>query len=236
MRATPARPRDELDATAASFDRPMERPLTRSRRLGVERGLLVLIGLYLLTLPLVTHDIRAADEIEYFAYVRSLAFDRDLDFGNEYQHFFDRSPEKYTRSGFKRTFLDARTATGKRPNFGPIGTSLLWAPFFGAGHLVALGARALGSEVAADGYSPPYLWAITFGSALYALAGLALAYRLCRAVAGQFAAFWATSTIWLATPVIFYSHLAPGYSHAASLFAIALFLYLWHRWRDQPSP
>ncbi len=233
MRATTA-PRPET--TAAARDQIRAPRLARTRHLGIERGLLVLIGLYLLTLPLVTHDIRAADEIEYFAYVRSLAFDRDLDFGNEYQHFFDRAPEKYTRSGFKKTFLDARTATGKRPNFGPIGTALLWAPFFGAGHLVALGARALGSDVAVDGYTQPYLWAITFGSALYALAGLALAYRLCRAVAGQFAAFWATLTIWLATPVLFYSHLAPGYSHAASLFAIALFLYLWQRWRDEPSP
>ena len=70
-------------------------PRARSRRLGVERGLLALIGLYLLTLPLVAHDIRAADEIEYFAYVRSLAFDRDLDFTNEYRHFVDRSPSKY---------------------------------------------------------------------------------------------------------------------------------------------
>ena len=48
--------------------------------------------------------------------------------------------------------------------------------------------------------------------------------RLCRTLVGQAAAFWATLTIWLGTPVIFYSHLAPGYSHAASLFAVGLFL------------
>ncbi|CAA9574488.1 MAG: hypothetical protein AVDCRST_MAG88-2691, partial [uncultured Thermomicrobiales bacterium] len=201
-------------------------------RIRFERPLLLLLGLYLLTLPLVTHDIRASDEIEYYAYLRSLAFDRDLDFRNEYEHFFNRAPRKYTENGFKRTFLDTATPTGKRPNFGPIGTALLWSPFFAAGHLVAVGANALGAGVAADGYSKPYLWAITFGSALLALAGLVLAYRLARALVGSAAAFWATLTIWLATPTIFYAHLAPGYSHAASLFAVGLFLTLWARWRD----
>jgi hypothetical protein len=198
----------------------------------MDRAVLLLIGLYLLTLPLMTHDIRAADEIEYFAYLHSVAFDRDLDFLNEYQYFFDRAPEKYTRSGFKKTFIDTITPTGLRPNFGPIGTAVLWTPFYAVGHLVALGGEAVGMAVVADGYGKPYLWAITLGSAFYALAGLLLAYALCRTLVGQAAAFWATLTIWLGTPVIFYSHLAPGYSHAASLFAVALFLFLWNRWRD----
>ena len=202
--------------------------------------MIALVLLYLLTLPLVTHDLRAADEIEYFAYLHSVAFDRDLDFLNEYSYFYNRFPEKYScrESGkpdcksFKGTFIDTITPTGKRPNFGPIGTAILWAPFYLIGHLVALGMRALGSGVATDGYSQPYLRAITLGSALYALAGLLLAYRLCRTLVSERAAFWATLAIWLGTPVIFYSHLAPGYSHAVSLFAVSLFLFLWARWRD----
>jgi hypothetical protein len=211
-----------------------------ARRGVLERGLLLLIVLYLLTLPLVTHDLRAADEIEYFAYLHSLAFDHDLNFLNEYQYFLNRFPEKYSCQPselpdckkFKETFIDTITATGLRPNFGPIGTAVLWAPFYAAGHLTALGLRAAGLNVALDGYSKPYLWAITFGSAFYALAGLVLAYWLCRTLVGQWVAFWATLAIWLGTPVIFYSHLAPGYSHAASLFAVSLFLFLWARWRD----
>jgi hypothetical protein len=197
-----------------------------------EYAIALLVGLYLVSLPLVVHDIRAADEIEYFSYLRSITFDHDLDFNNEYQYFFDRSPNKYTYSGFKKTFIDTVTPTGLRPNFGPIGTAILWAPFYGLGHVAALVSRAAGIPVAADGYSKPYLWAITFGSAFYALAGLLLSYAFCRTLVEQAAAFWATLTIWLGTPVIFYSHLAPGYSHAASLFAVALLLYFWNRWRD----
>ena len=155
------------------------------RRLLAERGVIVLVALYLLTLPLMTHDIRAADEIEYFAYLHSLAFDRDLDFLNEYTYFYDLDPAKYSCvpapgqtdcKSYKGTFIDTITATGLRPNFGPIGTAVLWAPFYLVGHLAALGARALGSNVALDGYSKPYIWSITFGSAAYALFGLLLAY------------------------------------------------------------
>jgi len=206
-----------------------------------ERAVLVLLGLYLLTLPLMTHDIRVADEIEYFAYLHSLVFDRDLDFLDEYTYFLDRFPDKYACppgqgppacKKFKETFIDTSTPTGLRPNFGPIGTAILWAPFYLVGHVVALVAHGAGVQVAADGYSRPYLWAITLGSACYALVGLLLSYGLCRTLVGQLAAFWATLSIWLGTPVIFYSHLAPGYSHAVSLFAVALFLFLWARWRD----
>lgn len=209
-----------------------------------ERGSVLLLVLYLLSLPLMTHDIRAADEIEYFSYLHSVAFDRDLDFTNEYSYFIARSPAKYSCphgrtpdcNRFKETFFDKTTPTGMKPNFGPIGTAILWAPFYAMGHLSALAARAIGLPAVTDGYGKQYLWAVTLGSALLALAGLLLAYHFARTMVGQSAAFFATLTVWLATPTIFYSHLAPGYSHAASLFAVSLFLYLWQRWRDELTP
>jgi hypothetical protein len=236
---------DKADATpirgAATSAPPRPGTAVGARSFLRERAVLLLIVLYLLTLPLMTHDIRAADEIEYFSYLHSLVFDHDLDFLNEYTYFLNRFPEKYACppgqgppacKKFKETFIDTITPTGLQPNFGPIGTAILWSPFYLVGHVVALVAHAAGVNVATDGYSKPYLWAITLGSACYALFGLLLSYGLCRMLVGQQAAFWATLAIWLGTPVIFYSHLAPGYSHAASLFAAALFLFLWARWRD----
>ena len=71
------------------------------KRLLEGRGLL--LAVFLLTLPLVTPRLRGADEIEYFAYLRSLVFDADLEFGNEYQHFYDGDPQGL--AGFKETFL-----------------------------------------------------------------------------------------------------------------------------------
>src|SRR5262249_13373532 len=52
-----------------------------------------LLALFLLTLPLVTPRVRGADEIEYFSYLRSAVFDHDLEFGNEYQWFYDHDPQ-----------------------------------------------------------------------------------------------------------------------------------------------
>ena len=43
----------------------------------------------LLTLPGVTPRIYASDEVQYVAFLRSLWFDGDVSFDNEYQHFYD---------------------------------------------------------------------------------------------------------------------------------------------------
>ena len=65
----------------------------------------------LLALPLVAPKIRGAGEIEYFSYLRSAVFDHDLEFGNEYAHFYEADPAGL--AGFKATFLDLREpATG----------------------------------------------------------------------------------------------------------------------------
>ena len=195
-------------------------------------GRLFLVALFLATLPLVTPRLRASDEIEYFAYLRSAVFDRDLEFGNEYQHFYDENPQGLR--GFKRTFLDQRDpATGRHINFGPLGTALLWAPFYLAAHGLVLAARALGAGVAADGYGTPYLAAVCYASALYGFLGLLLEYDALRRHGGfpEPAAALAVAGVWLGTPVLFYMTLAPGFSHAASLFAVTLLLWLWLRLR-----
>jgi hypothetical protein len=51
---------------------------------------MLLVCLFVLTLPAVTSRLYSSDEIQYFAYLRSLWFDRDLSFENEYQYFYDR--------------------------------------------------------------------------------------------------------------------------------------------------
>ena len=119
----------------------------------------VLLAALLLTLPLVTPRIRGADEIEYFAYLRSAVFDRDLEFGNEYERFYAQDPRGL--AGFKSTFLDKREpATGRHINFAPLGTALLWSPFYLLAHLGVTLARAAGASVAADGFSTPYVMAV----------------------------------------------------------------------------
>lgn len=186
----------------------------------------LLVGLFVLTLPLVTPKIRGADEIEYFSYLRSFVFDHDLEFGNEYAHFYERDPVGL--EGFKTTFLDRREpSSGNHINFAPLGTALLWSPFYLLAHLGVLAARGLGFSVAADGYGLPYVAAACYASALYGFLGLLLIHDfLKRQGMPEPAAAGSVASLWLATPVLYYMSLGPGFSHAVSLFTVALLVWL----------
>ena len=194
----------------------------------------IVIAAWLLALPLVTPRIRGADEIEYFAYLPSLAFDGDLEFGNEYAHFHARDPEGL--AGFAATFLEKREpATGRHINFAPIGTALFWSPFYALAHAGVRAARALGSSVPADGFSAPYVAAACYASWLYGGLGLLLAHDALRRFGGldERDAGWAAAAVLWATPLLYYMTIAPGFSHAVSVFAVAALLWasLWARGR-----
>lgn len=193
-----------------------------------------LAGLFLLTLPLVTPRIRGADEIEHFAYLRSAVFDRDLDFGNEYRHFVAADPEGL--AGFEATFLGRREpTTGRFLNFAPVGSALLWSPFYLLAHGGVLAAHALGANVAAEGYSRPYQSAVGYASALYAFLGLLLVHDLLvrRAGIAESTATWTVAALWMGTPLLYYMTIAPGFAHANSVFAVSLLLVLWFRARER---
>jgi hypothetical protein len=189
-----------------------------------------LLLLLLLTLPLVTPKIRGADEIQYFSYLRSLAFDHDLEFGNEYEHFYARDPDGL--AGFKQTFLDLREERTRRHiNFGPMGSALLWSPFYLLAHAGVLVARGLGASVAADGFSQLYVAAACYASALWGFVGILLIHsalvRFC--AVPEPAPSFCVAALWLGTPVLYYLTIAPAFSHASSLFAVSLLLWLWLR-------
>jgi hypothetical protein len=68
-------------------------------------------------------------------------------------------------------------------------------------------------------------------SALYSLLGLLLTYRLARRFVGSFAAALATLTVFLATPLVFYTYIAMPLAYAPGFFLFALFLTIW-LWDD----
>jgi len=191
--------------------------------------------LFLISLPAVTTRLYASDEIEYFAYLRSLYFDRDLSFDNEYRYFYDhgiaqggqpRSNGTGRRGDlFHKTFLEDTTATGLRKNFAPIGSAILWAPFYIVADVGVRIARAFGSSVAGDGFSRPYISAVAFGSAVYGFLALVLSAIAARRIAGVRAGTLAA--VCFGTPLVFYMYVAPGFSHANSAFAVASFVVAW---------
>ncbi len=199
---------------------------SRPRR--VDPGWVVLFVVLVLSLPLVTPRIYAVDSVEYFVYLPSLLFDGDLDFGDEYAILAQRNPE----AGIEE-FVKLDPTTGLPLNVAPVGTALLWSPAYLLAHGGVLLARLLGAQVAADGLSYPYILAVCYASVGYTFAGLLLAYRLCRRFFPPFPATLAVLLVWLGTPAFFYSHASPPWSHSASLFAVALFVSVWHGTRGR---
>ena len=183
----------------------------------------VLTLLFVISLPAVTTRLYASDEIEYFAYLRSAYFDRDLHFDNEYRYFYDRNIAR--AHFFKETFIDFTTPTGYKRNFAPVGSAILWAPFYAIADAGVRIARALGSDVEADGFSRPYISAVAYGSAVYGFLAMVLSALAARRFVGVTTGTLAA--VCFGTPLVFYMYVAPGFSHANSAFAVAAFVVAW---------
>src|SRR6266542_1316807 len=188
------------------------------------RETVFLIVLFIASLPAVTTRLYSSDEVQYFSYLRSLWFDHDVSFENEYEYFYDHRIAQ--SADFHRTFLEIETATGRRINYGTIGCAILWSPFYAIADLWARALRATGSAIAVDGYSRPYVSAITYGSAFYGFATIVLAIRAARRIVGG-RALSSGLAVWAGTPLLFYMYIAPPFSHAPSAFAVALFVTVW---------
>jgi len=193
-----------------------------------EWGVLLLAAL--LALPLFTPRLYGADEVKYLTHLRSAYFDGDLDYGNDYRLFIDADPVTF---GWLHSLADQPTSTGRYLNDAPIGTAVLWSPFYVAADLAVLVARSLGGEVPRDGISPPYVWAIALGSLTWGLLGLALVYCSCRIYFDRWPAQLAVLAVWFASALVFYLYITPPMAHANSVFAVALFTWLWLRGRDR---
>ncbi len=133
--------------------------------------------------------------------------------------------------GFEATFLEPSTPSGLRVNFGTIGSAILWAPFYAIGDLTARMLHAFGRDVAVDGFSQPYIVAVTYASAFYGFLAIVLSAGVARRVTDY--GLGPALIAWAGTPLLFYMYAAPPYSHACSAFAVALFVTLWiHVRRD----
>ena len=184
----------------------------------------MLVLAFAASLPAVTPRLYSSDEVQYFSYLRSLWFDQDVSFENEYQYFYDRQVAQ--TPDFHETFLQRQTPAGRRINFGTIGSAILWAPFYGVADAATRLMRAAGSDMPADGFSTPYVAAVAYGSAVYAFAAVLLGIRAARTVVGG-GGLLGGAAIWLGTPLFFYMYIAPPFSHACSAFAVALFINIW---------
>lgn len=168
------------------------------------------------------------DGIYYYVYLRSTVIDGDLGFTNDYtlyQRFNNEDLEK------KRQMLELhKTPFGKPANYFSVGPAVLWSPAFIPTHLIAL-ALALPH----DGFSYLYEAPVLLLSIVYGFIGMLLTYSVAAGLTSRLAALLAVLGVWLATNVVYYMGVSPSASHVLSLFAVALFLFVWWRTRGKRS-
>jgi hypothetical protein len=200
---------------------------------GTRRYEWIISLLFLVSLPLANPWVRG-DGVGYYAYARAPLIEHNLDFTHDYQS---------ANQSFRDDRIDAngqpfewfRTPTGHLDNHFTVGPAILWAPFLLVAHILVLLARALGSGVAADGFSAPYRYAMAVGTCLYGFLAILLSYRLARKFVAPVWAFLACVAIWWASSLPVYMYFNPSWSHAHSAFAVALFLWYWDKTRANRS-
>lgn len=199
-------------------------------------GSWAILLVFTLLLPFSMPRVALSDEVQYYAYLRSVYFDRDLDFRNEYTHFAAQA-ERFGDKAITNALLredpqNPNPKTGLLRNVAPVGAAILWAPGFVLADVGVQLANVFGAATPRDGYSRPYIVAVCMMSALYSLLGLLLTHRLARRFSDDFAAGVATLTVFLASSLVFYSIILMPWSHAPGFFLFALFLTIWmHHWR-----
>ena len=166
-----------------------------------------------------------SDGFYYYAYLRSIWFDRDVDFTNDYRmlglgnrpHLFEPTPTGYAQSAWT------------------IGPAIVWSPFFGIGHLVAGRLAASGANIAVDGTSAPYRQAVCVAGLFYGLLGTWFLYRMSRHVASPGTAAVAAVAVVAGSFQIWYLVKEPTMTHAPSMAAVAAFGWLWLATRGRRS-
>lgn len=187
-----------------------------------DRGAAIaLLGCFLVIFGLTFSPALFSDGIGYYAYVHSLIIDRDLDLRNQYARLWQGLP------------LALVPATGLAPNPWSIGPALLWLPAYQLTHWIVTAAAT--TPFAADGYSEPYVVAVTASTALALLVFLWATYRVCRRWTTPGVATVAALNLWLGSTLWYYSMRLGTFAHAFSAASAALFLLAWIRLEERQS-
>lgn len=192
---------------------PAERSWLHGQWAKLDRtGLAFLAFLLILLVVFHVSYLRASsDGRNYFVHVRSLLIDHDLDLANEIATF--RAP-------------------GNAAIF-PFGSAVLWIPFFVAGHLWLGVLNLMGGDYPRIGFGNPYQMAVGLGTLAYGFIGLVLIYKIARDYFSEKLALFSTIGLCCGSFIIWYLAVDSSFSHGNSLFAATLFLFVWHRSRNE---
>jgi hypothetical protein len=213
------------------FDRLIELP---ERRPG---GLIAVIGLVfclaygasLVWLPKPSGRIVVGDAVHFYVYLRSVVFDGDVRFQNEYARLYNVQPT--SGSGFEWVFTPL--PTGHVRNLMPIGPAIVWAPLYLLVTLVVAALGLVGVGYPLDGYGRLFQATAGFSGIAAATGGAFLAYRAATRLFSVRCAIWSTLAMWFGSSALYYSVISPTYSHAPSMLATGLLVWHWLRTRHR---
>jgi hypothetical protein len=163
-----------------------------------------------------------SDGFYYFAYLRSMTFDGDVDFTNDYKllglgdkaHLFQPTPTGYAQSAWT------------------IGPAIVWAPFFAAGHAVAERQNRTNPDVSTNGISYPYRQAVCIAGLFYGLLGCWFSFQIAARFYAAALAAAATAIVVLGSFMLWYIVKEPSMTHAPSMAAVAGFIWAWLATRE----
>lgn len=164
----------------------------------------------------------------YYAWLVSPVIDGDLDFTNQFQRadpLFQRLI--FSEDGTIRA--DAVTPTGRVGNQWSVGPAVLWAPWFVIAHVAVTLGRVFGSQIPADGFSWPYVWLVSIGTAIYGVVALWLSARIATQLGYGRRAELAALGIGLASSLPVYQLFLPFHVHTLAAFTVAAYAAFWMR-------
>lgn len=160
------------------------------------------------------------DGLGYYSYDRSIFFDHDLNFNNEFYVW---------QHQYSKMFNQIRMPISVKINQWSIGSAILWFPFFIFGHLTALILTVFKIPVDLNGYSWPYELAVGVGNIGLGLTALYLLFDLAKKYVGKKLSLVGIILLTFGTNLLFYLMYEPVTSHVVSLFLFTLFLWLWEK-------
>ncbi len=191
------------------------------------RARLWLVGVFLVATVTTFTPTVQSDGTGYYAYLRSMLIDGDLQFANEYRDApFPHGPD------LDKTY---NTATGYQINPFAIGPALIWTPLYATAHMLVQGGQRLGLPWRADGYDTPYVVLSMFTSALAGLVTLFASYQISRRYVRPPVATLAVITVFLGSNLLYYAMREGSFAHAVSTAATSLYLLAWLRLEERAT-
>ena len=170
------------------------------------------------------------DALHHYVQLRSVVFDGDLHFRNEYIRLY-----RLSGSEPETEWVYESTPTGYVRNLMPVGPALLWAPAFLIVTVVVWLGGLVGWSYPIDGYGRLFQATAGWSGIVAAAIGVWLALLTVAELFGRRTAAWATIVLWLSSSAVYYTVISPTYSHAASLLTTSVFWWVFVRTRREIS-